>query len=497
VVKTLKEINKKISDGSVHVITADEMPHVVAELGLEAAAKEVDVVTTGTFGAMCSSGAWMNFGHSDPPIKMSKAWLNDVEAYAGVAAVDAYIGATQLSETRGLEYGGAHVIEDLVAGNEVELKAIGFATDCYPRRSIETSITINDINEAIMLNPRNAYQKYAAATNSSDRAMYTYMGTLLPKFGNTTYSASGTLSPIFNDPDYETIGLGTRIFLCGAEGYIIGNGTQHDPVNSSGTLMVRGDLKAMSTEYLRAATFHKYGTSLYVGIGIPIPILNKGLAEKTAISDGEIMTDVLDYGVARRSRPVIRKVSYEELKSGAIEINGKEVRTSSMSSYFKAKEIADELVQRIKNGTFQLTAPTTRIPLNVTPKPMRQIAKVPLARDVMTPGIIIKEALSIQQAAKIIVEKQVNHLPVVSDDEKLIGIVTAYDISKAVARSKGDGLNDIMTKRVITASPDEPIDLAARRLERHNISALPVVDDSNKVIGIVTSEDLSKLLACR
>jgi CBS domain-containing protein len=185
------------------------------------------------------------------------------------------------------------------------------------------------------------------------------------------------------------------------------------------------------------------------------------------------------------------------LRSGAIEINGKEVRTSSMSSYFKAKEIANELAQRIKNGMFQLTAPTMRIPLNVTPKPMRQIARVPLARDVMTPGIIIKEALSIQQAAKIIVEKQVNHLPVVSDDEKLIGIVTAYDISKAVARSKGDGLNDIMTKRVITASPDEPIDLAARRLERHNISALPVVDDSNKVIGIVTSEDLSKLLACR
>ena len=80
--KTLKEINEKIVDGSVHVITADEMPHVVAELGPEAAAQEVDVVTTGTFGAMCSSGAWMNFGHADPPIKMSKVWLNDVEAYA-------------------------------------------------------------------------------------------------------------------------------------------------------------------------------------------------------------------------------------------------------------------------------------------------------------------------------------------------------------------------------------------------------------------------------
>ena len=101
--KSLEEINERIRDGSVYVVTADEMTAIVGELGSEDAAREVDVVTTGTFGAMCSSGVWMNFGHSDPPIKMSQVWLNDVEAYTGVAAVDAFIGATQLSETRGLE----------------------------------------------------------------------------------------------------------------------------------------------------------------------------------------------------------------------------------------------------------------------------------------------------------------------------------------------------------------------------------------------------------
>ena len=240
--KSLEEINERIRDGSVCVVTADEMTAIVAELGSEDAAREVDVVTTGTFGAMCSSGVWMNFGHSDPPIKMSQVWLNDVEAYTGVAAVDAFIGATQLSETRGLEYGGAHVIEDLVARKEVHMKAVGYATDCYPRRSVEAPISIADLNEATMLNPRNAYQRYNVATNSTDRVLYTYMGTLLPRFGNATYSGSGTLSPIYNDPDYETIGVGTRIFLCGAQGYVIGNGTQHDPANSFGTLMVCGDL---------------------------------------------------------------------------------------------------------------------------------------------------------------------------------------------------------------------------------------------------------------
>lgn len=495
--KSLEEINDRIRDGSVYVVTADEMPYIVGELGAERAAKEVDVVTTGTFGAMCSSGVWMNFGHADPPIKMSQVWLNDVEAYTGVAAIDAFIGATQLSETRGLDYGGAHVIEDLVARREVHLKAMGFATDCYPRRSIETALTIEDLNEAIMLNPRNAYQRYNAATNSTEKALYTYMGTLLPRFGNATYSGAGVLSPLCNDPECETIGTGTKIFLCGAEGYIVGNGTQHDPANHFGTLMVRGDLKAMTTDYLRAAIFHKYGTSLYVGIGVPIPVLNEGIARKTAISDADIVTDVLDYGVARRSRPRLTTVSYEELRSGMIDLNGKEVRTSSMSSSFKAKEIAAELANRIRNGTFDITLPAARLPLDTIQKPMKQRSKAPLVREVMVPSITVHDSISVQDAAKIIIGKQVNHLPVVSDAKKLIGIVTAYDISKAVALDKGDGLKGIMTRRVVTAAPDEPIDLAARRLERHNISALPVVDHANTVIGIITSEDLSRLLACR
>ncbi|MGZ4870216.1 MAG: homocysteine biosynthesis protein, partial [Halobacteriota archaeon] len=301
----------------------------------------------------------------------------------------------------------------------------------------------------------------------------------------------------YNDPDYETIGVGTKIFLCGADGHVVGNGTQHDPVNSFGTLMVRGDLKAMSSDYLKAAILHKYGTSLYVGIGIPIPVLNAGIARKTAISDADILTTVLDYGVGRRSRPELKTFSYEELKSGIIDLNGKEVRTSSMSSFFKAKEIATELAERIRKGTFELALPTMRLPDRATQKPMKQLSEAPLVREVMLPSITVREAISVQDAAKIIIGKQVNHLPVVSADNKLIGIVTAYDISKAVALNKGDSLKGIMTRRVITATPDEPIDLAARRLERHNISALPVIDHANAVVGIITSEDLSKLLACR
>ena len=122
--KTYKEINEKIKAGKAVVVTAEEIIDIVRDNGPEEAARNVDVVTTGTFAPMCSSGAFINFGHTKPGIKASKVWLNNVPAYGGVAAVDTYIGATEPCEDDPLNkvwpgefnYGGGHVIEDLVAG---------------------------------------------------------------------------------------------------------------------------------------------------------------------------------------------------------------------------------------------------------------------------------------------------------------------------------------------------------------------------------------------
>ncbi len=490
--KTIEEINEKIREGNVYVVTASEMKEIVRELGPEKAAKEVDVVTTGTFGAMCSSGVFMNFGHSDPPIKMQRVWLNDVEAYTGIAAVDAYLGVTQLSETKGMEYGGAHVIEDLVRGKEVSLRATAYGTDCYPRKEIVTEISLEDLNQAVMLNPRNAYQRYKAATNSSNQILRTYMGTLLPNFGNVTFAGTGEISPLNNDPEYRTIGVGTRIFLCGAKGYVIGEGTQHAP--PFGTLMVKGDLKEMDPEYMRAATFPGYGTTLFVGIGIPIPILDAEMAKFTAVRDEEIMTEIIDFGVPRRNRPVIRKVSYAELKSGKVEINGEEVRVSPLSSQYMAEKITKELKKMIEKGEFFLTQPVERVTREPSFKPMRQ-REVKVVRSVMTPILTISPETTIEQASKIMIQKGINHLPVVNENEELIGIVTSWDVAKAVATGKVGKVADIMTKKVITAFPDDPVEVAARKMEKHGISALPVVDARKHVLGLVTSEDLSRLLA--
>jgi uncharacterized protein (DUF39 family)/NAD-dependent dihydropyrimidine dehydrogenase PreA subunit len=375
--KTVEEINRKILNNTVRVVTAEQMPAIVGELGAERAAAEVDVVTTGTFGAMCSSGVWLNFGHSEPPIKMTRVWLNDVEAYAGVAAVDAYLGATQASETLGMEYAGAHVIEDLLRGRPVVLRAVSYGSDCYPRKELLTEITLADLNQALMSNPRNAYQRYNAAGNSGERTLHTYMGKLLPGCGNVTFSGAGELSPLINDPDYETIGIGTRIFLGGAVGYITGSGTQHSPQAQFATLMVQGDLKEMSLEFLRAAVFSGYGSSLYVGIGIPIPVLHAGIARKTAIRDRQIETSVIDFAVPSRSRPELGRGNYEQLKSGSIRLQGREVPAAPLVSYRKSRQVAGTLKQWIEQGRFTLSEPVAAISRQGSSRPMTQKPPAP------------------------------------------------------------------------------------------------------------------------
>ena len=489
--RSIEEINEKIRRGDVCVVTAEEMKEIVEEIGAVKAFKEVDVVTTGTFGAMCSSGAFFNFGHSDPPIKMQKVWMNDVEAYTGIAAVDAYLGVTQLSETRE-DYGGAHVIEELVSGREIELKAVGYGTDCYPRKSIITEISLEDINQAVMVNPRNAYQRYKAATNSSDRILRTYMGTLLPHFGNVTFAGCGEISPLNNDPEFRTIGIGTRIFLCGAKGYIIGEGTQHSP--PFGTLMVKGNLKEMKPEFMKAIVMPGYGVTLCLGIGIPIPIIDVEMAKFTAVRDKDIYTEIIDFGVPRRERPVVKRVSYAELKSGKVEINGEDVRVSSLSSYYMARKVMIELKRMIERGEFLLSAPVERLTTKSKLKPMRQ-KEIKVVKSVMTKAITVTPDTSVEEVAKIIIQKNVNHLPVVDESGKLVGIVTSWDVAKAVAMGKLGKVKDVMTKKVITALPDEPVEIAARKMEKYNISALPVVDAKMRVLGLVTSEDLSRLLA--
>jgi uncharacterized protein (DUF39 family) len=384
-VKTIAEINEKIKKGVAVVVNAEELIDLVEKKGVEKVAAEVDVVTTATFGPMCSSGAYFNFGHSKPKIKAGggTATLNNVPAYTGWAAVDLYVGATALpaDDPRNkihpgeFAYGGGHVIEDLVAGKDVRLQVEAYGTDCYPRKHLDSWINIRDLNEAVLFNTRNAYQNYNVAVNLSNKTIYTYLGVLKPGLGNANYCSAGQLSPLLNDPYYKTIGIGTRIWLGGGIGYVAWQGTQHNPYaprlengvpkRPSGTLAIIGDLKQMNPRWIKGVSFVGYGTTLNVGIGVPIPLLNEEICKYTAVRDQDIYAAVVDYSEVypQGKTDVLGEVNYAQLKSGEIDVKGKKVKTAGISSYKSALIIANDLKDKIKKGDFLLTEKVADLPV--------------------------------------------------------------------------------------------------------------------------------------
>ena len=366
------------------VVTAEEMIEIAKEKGVRKAAEHVDVVTTGTFGPMCSSGMFLNVGHSKPRIKIGggRCYLNDVPAYCGLAAVDVYIGATASPDDDprntvypgAFNYGGGHVIEEFVSGKDIKFVATAYGTDCYPRKKIETYINKNNVNDAYLYNPRNDYQNYNVAVNLTPKIIHTYMGTLKPNMGSANYSSAGQLSPLLKDPKYRTIGIGTRIFLGGGTGYVAWHGTQHNPDvprspdgiprAGAGTLATIGDAKQMSSEFLRGASFVGYGATMFVGIGIPIPVLDEEMAYLTSRGDEEYWAQVVDYGsdYPQREPRSLGEVSYAELKTGKIVFNGKEIPAYPISSYSKAVQIATILKGWVAGGQFLLTNPVAPLP---------------------------------------------------------------------------------------------------------------------------------------
>jgi L-aspartate semialdehyde sulfurtransferase len=387
--RTIDEINDRIAKGTVVVCSIEEFKAKVQADGVKAAAKAVDVVTTGSFEPMESSGAIINLGHTDPPIKIRSCWLNGVPAYAGFGAVDLYLGATQLAdEGENEERGGAHVIEDLIAGRTVNLRAVGQETDCYPRASFNTTITKDTINQFYLYNPRNLYQNFIVGVNGGDRTLYTYLGPLQPRLGNAVFSNAGAISPLLNDPELQSIGIGSRIFLGGGIGYIAWEGTQHfplqkrldnkTPVGPAATLALVGDAKQMDPNWVRGCHFKNYGPSLMLGVGVPIPILNEQIAARCAITDDQILAPIVDFSIPRRVRPTFGLVDYAQLKSGKIKIEGRTVRVAPLVSLSRSLEIAHLLKDWIVAGKFTLTAPVAALPIDRTFIPQDRRSSEPL-----------------------------------------------------------------------------------------------------------------------
>ncbi len=151
-------------------------------------------------------------------------------------------------------------------------------------------------------------------------------------------------------------------------------GTQHNPqkpraengipLGPAGTLMVVGDMKQMDPRYLVGVSFLGYGCSLAVGVGIPIPLLNEEMAHFCALADDDILMPVVDYGedYPNATGRILTHVTYADLRSGVIEVDGQQIQSVPLSSLGRAREIAATLKQWIQEGNFLLGEPVELLP---------------------------------------------------------------------------------------------------------------------------------------
>ena len=146
-----------------------------------------------------------------------------------------------------------------------------------------------------------------------------------------------------------------------------------------GSIWLVGDNGAGKTSVLeavyllsRGASFRGYGVSLAMGVGIPIPILNEDVLKRTCVRDRDILAPVVDYSddYPQNNGKVLCHVNYEQLRSGRIEVEGKEIAVGSLSSYHKALEIAHLLADEIRRGDFRLAEPIEYLPKDTAMKPL-------------------------------------------------------------------------------------------------------------------------------
>ncbi len=367
--KTINEINKKIKEGKAIVLTATEAKLLAEEEGTKTLAEKVDVVTTATFSPMCSSGVFINPGHTSPHMKMQKVTLDGVEAYGGIATADIYLGVTQESREDS-RFGGAHVIKKLLDGEKVEFQAFGKPTDCYPKTEFRKSITLEDLNQAYFYNPRNCYQNYNAAYNSSEKELRTYMGILQPNGQTIHYAGSGEISPLINDPLLETIGVGTKIFFCGGEGFISWEGTQFNmdverddktnlPIGPSATLAITAEMRSVDPRLISPIYIPGYGVSIYLSIGMAIPVINSDVAKALTIRNRDIITNVHDYATGK----TVSRVNYDELINNEVYVNGKRALTRTMSRINESYSVMETLKAKVLDGSFVITEPVRKLPV--------------------------------------------------------------------------------------------------------------------------------------
>ncbi|MBN1786392.1 MAG: methanogenesis marker 16 metalloprotein [Candidatus Methanofastidiosa archaeon] len=248
-VKTIDEINEKISKGEAVVYTAQELKSMIRD-GERVSPANVDVVTAGTCGLMSGTAAILTIPVAGKGAfkKAKQLWLNDVPAFPGpcpnesLGMVDAFLYGTSYASK---EYGGGHLLRDLVEGKEVDVRVVS-----EDGRTFENAITLDDFLFSRMVTTRTSYRNYVSFVNRLEESFDTIFSVtgLKGPFKEATAIGCGEINPIENDPCLKTMGVGTKVLLNGQVAYVMGQGTRSSKERP--VLSVFGEIKGMDPQFM-------------------------------------------------------------------------------------------------------------------------------------------------------------------------------------------------------------------------------------------------------
>lgn len=370
--RSISDINKKINSGKVFVLTAQEAKKYIKENGLSEFLNTVDIVTCSSFEMQVNALLYLSFGQTDPLIYFDEVYLNNIPT--SVCGPTDIAIALSASSSLNPKYSGANLIEDLINKKDIHLKATGKNYEVYKNLEFETWFNLNDVNIARLFLNQVINQNNIVACNAGSKDINSPFGTLIGNLENSTYNSSSYINPLINDPFCQAIGIGTNIWISGGKGIVTGYGTNHNPkqkrnkkdipVGPSITLSAVCDLFNIIPKFMRAGHINSFGSVLYVGAGIPIPILNESIAKGIEIEDSDIETVIVDYSIPRRGKPILGTCNYRTLRTSTIDISGKSTLCAPLSSMSYAMEISEILKDEILNKSILLTENFS--PLNLT-----------------------------------------------------------------------------------------------------------------------------------
>ncbi|MFZ2536805.1 MAG: methanogenesis marker 16 metalloprotein [Methanothrix sp.] len=307
--KEFSEILERIERGEAVVLTAEEVSRLVEDED-RSSLDEVDVVTTATRAVMSGTYALLSFPVAGPGsfLRAKNVWLNGISAQVGpcpnekLGVLDMVIFGTAHSRDRP-DYGGGHLFRDLVEGKTIQVEV---QTD--EGGLLQAEVGLEDMPQARMFGSRHAFKNYSAFVNPGSRPVRTIFHArgFEPHCQVATFSGCGQINPLKNDPLLETIGIGTRILLNGAEGYVLGTGTRssRDRPNLSGF----ADMHHMTAEYM-GGFVTGLGPECICSLAVPVPVISSTILEEIARRDREIALPVNDIN----TRTVIGQANYGDV----------------------------------------------------------------------------------------------------------------------------------------------------------------------------------------